>query len=370
MYGYYALMALLGLMVAAGWRYRAATVAFAVLWTASFLMQKAAYNNHYYLLAILAVMLAAVPAHRARSIDARRSPSCAAGSCPRWCCVIFVVQTSIVYVYAALAKLQPDWLAGKPLRVWFETKTGYPLIGPLYGLDWFQLAVARGGVLFDLAIVPALLWRRSRPFAFVVAVVFHVFNSITFGIGIFPYLALALCVFFFPPETIRRVFFRAAPAAPSAMRAGVSRLPLVLAGVFLLVQLVVPARHWLIPGDVNWTEEGHRLSWRMMLRSKSGWLRYRVVDSASGREWSVDPRLRVTSKQFHKMATHPDMILQFARRLADEHASEGRVVQVYTLSKVSLNGRPFRPLVDPETDLARAAWRPLAHDPWITPSDR
>ncbi|WP_316930169.1 HTTM domain-containing protein [Leeuwenhoekiella sp. MAR_2009_132] len=36
------------------------------------------------------------------------------------------------------------------------------------------------------------------------------------------------------------------------------------------MQLELPLRHWIIKDDVLWTEEGHRLSWRMMLRSKGG----------------------------------------------------------------------------------------------------
>ena len=41
-----------------------------------------------------------------------------------------------------------------------------------------------------------------------------------------------------------------------------------LLGIYVAFQLLVPLRHWLYPGDVNWTDEGHRFSWRMKLRYK------------------------------------------------------------------------------------------------------
>ena len=45
--------------------------------------------------------------------------------------------------------------------------------------------------------------------------------------------------------------------------------------VYFIFQIGLPIRHWMIQDDVLWTEEGHRMSWRMMLRSKSGTLTVR-----------------------------------------------------------------------------------------------
>ena len=47
------------------------------------------------------------------------------------------------------------------------------------------------------------------------------------------------------------------------------RLSLMLAiCVFAALQLLMPLRHWLYPGNPNWTEEGHRFAWHMKLRDK------------------------------------------------------------------------------------------------------
>jgi vitamin K-dependent gamma-carboxylase len=43
-----------------------------------------------------------------------------------------------------------------------------------------------GGLLFDLLVVPFLLFRHTRPLALLAAVGFHLMNSQLFTIGIFP----------------------------------------------------------------------------------------------------------------------------------------------------------------------------------------
>ena len=48
---------------------------------------------------------------------------------------------------------------------------------------------------------------------------------------------------------------------------------------FFFVQLVLPLRHHFIKGDVLFTEEGHRLSWRMMLRERVGRLNIKIVNT-------------------------------------------------------------------------------------------
>ena len=201
---------------------------------------------------------------------------------------------------------------------------------------------------------------------------FHLFNSITFHVGVFPFLALSFSIFFFPAADIRRTFFRS--SAPADTRApGTSRMRPAVAlflVMFFLLQLCLPLRHWLIPGDVNWTEEGHRFSWRMMLRGKQGSTEFLVRDRASRDEWTVRPRQYLTRKQAGRLAVRPDMIWQFSRFLVAEYAKEGLDVETYVRSRVSLNGAPVHPLVDPSVDLASVEWRYFSHATWITSRGR
>ncbi len=373
MYAYYGAMAVLGGMVAAGWYYRLASGAFTLLWWGAYLMQKSHYNNHYYLLILLSGLMTFVPAHCYASLDVRRRPSLQRLTCRRWHPAVFVAQLAVVYTYAAVAKLYPDWLAGKPVSIWFAGKSHYPVIGELLQEKWVQGLVVWGGIGYDLLVVPLLLWRRTRIFAFAASLLFHLFNSAVFGIGIFPYLMIGMSVFFFPPETIRRLFLRHKPPVDATVKAEPQPSPryrgcaVAALAVYLGVQLLLPVRHLRYPGNVHWTEEGHRMAWQMMLRTKSGSIHFRVVDPATGQEQIVSPYDYLTPNQVHALATHPDLIWQFVQVLKTEYALPGRPPRIYAVSSVSLNGRPEQPLVDGRVDLARVAWHPFRHSAWLVP---
>ena len=139
-----------------------------------------------------------------------------------------------------------------------------------------------------------------------------------------------------------------------------------LAG-WVAVQLLVPLRHLLYPGNVSWTEEGHRFAWHMKLRDKEARARFTVTDPADGHDLGGPPARYLTRIQTSKMAGQPDMILQFAHYIAEEARREGRPgVQVRAEVTASLNGREPQVLIDPQVDLA-ATPRNLRHAPWIVP---
>ena len=159
-------------------------------------MQKSDYNNHYYLVLLVCSLMIFMPANRYFSLDAERKPAIKKLSCPRWVNWLFISQVAVIYFYAGISKLYADWFSGKFISIQFSRLSTQPIAGMLYGQRWFQLLVCYGGFFFDLLIVPLLLWRKTRPYAFLLGVMFHLFNSYTFKIGIFPYLSIALLLFF------------------------------------------------------------------------------------------------------------------------------------------------------------------------------
>jgi len=377
MYAYYATMALPGALVMVGAYYRAAMGVFTVMWTLIYLGQTTSYNNHYYLLVLLCVLMWMVPANRDLSWDVESGRVQRSTLCPRWCVLVFVALITIVYSYAALAKVSADWLAARPMEIWMRAKAGYPVLGPLYVQPWFKWVLVYGGVLFDGLVVPLLLWRRTRWIGVGLSVFFHLFNSYTFRIGIFPYMGIAFCFFFFPGEEMRAGLKRTrigrflgeyvppSAAVPEGPRFDGARA--VFLTVFLIVQALLPLRHFFYPGDSNWTEEGHRMAWRMMLRSKSGTVVMRVVDLENGETWRVHPRDMLSPKQARRVATRPDMLWRFSRYVRERYEREGRQVAVYADTRVSLNGRRSQPLVDSSVDLSRAPWNWLWPHPWLVP---
>ncbi|HAV53896.1 MAG TPA: hypothetical protein DCX41_03055, partial [Aequorivita sp.] len=48
MYYYFVIMGIFGIFVMLGFKYRFSMIAYALMWTCVYLMQKSSYNNHYY----------------------------------------------------------------------------------------------------------------------------------------------------------------------------------------------------------------------------------------------------------------------------------------------------------------------------------
>lgn len=364
MYFYYAFMGLLGILIMAGVYYRYSLGLFTLLWWGVYLMQKSHYNNHYYLLILICLLMLIVPAAANGSWDARRHPGLRSNYCPRWCLKIFQYLLLIVYTYAGLAKLYPGWWEGHFISLAFAPKASWFLVGPLLQEAWFQKIVIIGGIAFDLTIVPLLLIRRTRIVGVVFSFIFHLFNAVIFGIGIFPFLMLASLFFFYPMTKAGQKWLPQYQQEPNTFKVPKILGPALM--VFFTVQLLLPLRHHLFQGDVLRTEEGHRMSWRMMLRSKSGVVRFKVVDKTTGKEQLVHPKEYLTSKQATRLATHPDMIWQFSRFLQKELQKRGSSeIEIYALSQVSINGSPMQPMIDPEVDLLSVQWHRFKHNPWI-----
>ena len=371
MYFYFAFMGLMGIFVALGWRYRLAMITFTLMWTATYLMQKTSYNNHYYLLVLISVIMCFFPANRAYSLDVRRDPGLRRDTMYGYVKWIVVAQLFIVYTYAAVAKLYEDWLDFSFIAQLMERREDFFLIGPFLQDPTVHKLIGAFGIAFDFLVVPLLLYKPTRKWAFVASIFFHLFNSAVFHIGIFHYLSLAFTVFFFEPETIRRIFFPKKPVFQAQPLEKPSYAPALLAvlAVYFALQLALPVRHHFIEGDVLWTEEGHRMSWRMMLRSRSGNLQFRVVDRQTGKGQQVNLHEWLTSKQAAKVQSCPDFAWQFAQHLKKQYkAKEGKDISVYVGGKVRVNQNAPGPLIDPETDLAAEPWDPLRHHRWILPS--
>ncbi|QXP56251.1 HTTM domain-containing protein [Cellulophaga sp. HaHa_2_95] len=372
MYAYFIIMGSLGILISIGYKYTYSMLAFALMWSGVYLMQKTSYNNHYYLLMLISSIMVFFPAHKDYSIDAKLNPEIRSNKMHAYFKYIIILQLFIVYTYAAIAKVYADWLNFDFIQVLMRGKANYFLIGDLLQLPWIHQIISVFGILFDLLIIPALLWKPSRKYAFIFAVFFHVFNSIVFQIGIFPYLALAFTVFFFEPKKIRALFFKNTLAYAPANIA-TPKFKTVILGIWILYfifQIGLPLRHHFFEDDVLWTEEGHRLSWRMMLRRRSGIVHFDVVDKQTNTTTRVNLTPYLTKKQIRKIGAYPDFIWQFAQHLKKEAEKNNKEIAVYAHARVSINGKPKRQLIDPKVDLAQEEWQHFKHNSFILPSHK
>ncbi|WP_437967594.1 HTTM domain-containing protein [Sorangium sp. So ce260] len=368
MYWHFAALFVLALLCAAGLFYRVSAALLCAALTYVFLLDKAQYLNHLYLLCLVGLLLAAAPAHRALSLDRLRARRASPGGAPaetvpRLYLFALKAQIAIVYFYGGVAKLNGDWLRGQPLTMWLAEHRGAPLIGPLLATPAAGLALSYAGLFIDLSMGFLLFSRRTFPLGAALAVAFNLSNALLFKIGIFPYAMIAALALFADPSWPRRrlpFLFGGADRpgggaeVPSPAAGWRRALPLALLHGYLLVHLVVPLRHWAYPGDVAWNEAGHRFSWRMKLRDKNvSELDIRVLDPRTGVRESLDLGEWLTDRQLGEMCTRPDMIADFARHVADRWREDFGVRPIVTARVVaSLNGGPYRDLVDPTLDLA------------------
>ncbi|WGK64952.1 HTTM domain-containing protein [Croceiramulus getboli] len=379
----YALFALCGLsaiLVTLGLKYRLAILTFFLSFTYIELMDKTTYLNHYYFVSVLSFILIFLPAHAHFSFDAWRGRD--KQFVPRWAVDSIKVLLTIVYLYAGLAKLNSDWmLDAMPLKIWLPSKFDIPFLGSLMGETWVHYAFSWGGALYDLSI-PFLLWYRpTRKVAFLFVVIFHVLTRVLFPIGMFPYIMIVSALIFFDPSWHKKVIQWMSkliryPRAQlvnnriwpenSSWKAKASLGVITFA---LLIQLLMPWRYLAYPGELFWTEEGFRFSWRVMLMEKSGYAQFKVEDGQTGRWFYVDNTDFLTPMQEKQMSFQPDFILQYAHFLRDHFESQGHQdVKIFVESYVSLNGRLGKPLVDPTVDLAqeKESFKPKK---WILPFD-
>lgn len=369
MYAHYVLIALFGLGIATGTFYRASAIGFLLFWTTSYLMQKHHYNNHYYLMILIGVWMCILPLGRRLSVDVLIGRVTKEKFVPAWTLYVLIVQLGIVYFYAALAKLYPDWLHGLPLTIWLTAISKTHIFGEILADRNLIVFLAYTGIIYDFVVVPILLWKKTRWFAVAASLIFHLFNSVVFQIGTFPYMMIGALILFFPPAQVEQWLTGSAQKMLSEKKYTVSTTGKVLLLIFFVLQIVLPIRHWFYEGSVNWTEEGHRMSWRMMLRTKSGIISFQCKNPETGEIWMIDPvNFGITHEQKSVMAKSPDMIWQFAQKLRQDYEKSHHVnIEVYAQCMVSLNGKPYKQFVDPAVDLAAEPWQAFTHSEWILP---
>ena len=368
MYIYFVVMAAFAVCFTIGFWYRLSTAMFTILWAGSYFMQKTVYNNHHYLILLLFIIMLMLPANTYASVDCKLNPKIKQRSMPVWYIWVFILQIAIVYFFASLAKFYPDWLNGR-FTGFIIMKMRYPWITWLTYSHKFHLFIAWGGILFDMLIVPALLYKKTRNIAAIFCVGFHLFNWATLSIGIFPFLSISYLVFFYPPDKIRTLLLRNKPPLTehelNATDTGSKNLLNYFFIPYFIIQFALPLRHHFIKGDVLWTEEGHRLSWRMMLKLKKGTTIFAVKDITNNQSFVYDLNKLLTKRQITNINGKPDMIWQTAQLIKKEYAKKGHDVAVYVTTKVSVNRRTSKLLIDPKTDLAHTKWNYFTHNEWI-----
>jgi len=379
MYILFVLMGLAAIFIAIGLYHKLSASFFFLSYTYVFLIDKAQYNNHYYLVSLFAFFLIFTDSHHTFSIDSWRKKF--KGHAPYWNVFLLRSQMFIVYFFGGIAKLNSDWLKGEPMRHWLGQRSDMFLIGKYFVEEWAVYLFTYGGLLFDLSIGFLLLWRRTRLFGFILVVFFNFLNNQLFSIGIFTYMAVAATILFtevdWPRNTLNKlgkalkvnkgsILYLPSIGTPKTPKINHKIIAFVL--IFLLIQIIFPLRHFIIPGDPSWTEEGHNFAWHMKLRDKDAdSVSFFAKNPQTGEAWEVDIKEDLNSRQRRKMSSRPHMIIQYAHYLRDKMEAKGIENPIIKADvQVSLNGRPPQHMIDPNANLAEEEYSYFTHNYWIT----
>lgn len=415
MAGLFVLLGVLSVSIAVGFMYRLSSILFFLIFTYTFLLEQARYLNHFYLVILISFIMIVIPAHRVWSVDAVLFKSKTPGWVPNWSVLLVQLQLGVAYFFGGVAKMNTDWLSGSPLNAWLPRRADFPLLGPYFEEDWAALMFSYSGLALDLAALPLLMYRRTRPYIMIGLILFHFMNDRLFTIGIFPWFTVAAMVIYFPPSWPGQFFrfmmreklttrlavilcgilgvataiwfheginyvpvaasfivfmlviwdFYESPQLEKNRIFLISRpkvQPFVLAGlsVWMLVQILLPIRHVVIPGSPSWTEEGHRFAWHMKLRSKSCEQQF-YLENYDGSLIGIQGMPFLQNWQRRKVASRPQLVEQYAKFISSLHDDQ----PVYADIRCSLNGGPYRQLISPDTDLTQVRFRDSRPNDWI-----
>lgn len=379
-YFIFAICGLSTIFISIGYKYRLAIITFFLSFTFIELMDKTTYLNHYYFISVLSFLMIFLPANAYFSVDASKNSNLKAELVPTWTIDSIKLLLFVVYFYAGLAKLNSDWLLqAMPLKIWLPAKYSIPLLGDLLQKTWVHYLFAWAGALYDLAIPFLLLIKRTRVYAFVLVVIFHVLTRILFPIGMFPYIMIVSALIFFDCGLHKKILdrisalFRINRNSFDNSKEYLFKSPLTkkvsigIVTTFFIIQLAFPFRYLLYPGELFWTEEGYRFSWRVMLIEKAGYASFKVVDPTSEKRFYVDNSKFLTRFQEKQMSTQPDFILEYAHYLEKHFQDQGiENPEIYVESYIALNGRRSTLYLDPDIDLTTIE-KSLKPKKWIIP---
>ncbi len=372
MYVVFMLMVLSAAFILLGLYYRIASVVFFLSFTYVELLDKSNYLNHYYFVSLMAFIILFLPLHKRFSLDVYFNRVSAQRTTRNFYVLLPQFQLAVVYVFAGIAKLNYDWLINAlPLKIWLPANAHLPFIGELLKYEWLAYAFSWCGALYDLFIVFFLFNARTRSIAYIFVIVFHILTRVLFPIGMFPFIMIASTLVFFSDDFHEKIIQKISNYLPEKISPFSGTIPNVNRKLFYtfllfaLFQLLIPFRYLAYPGNLFWTEQGYRFSWRVMLMEKAGNATFYVEDVKSGKKIEINNRDFLTVNQEKMMSTQPDMMVQYAHYLKEYYEQKGLVnAKVYADVFVSLNGSGSKRFIDSSVDLSAEEnnWKAK---PWI-----
>jgi predicted DCC family thiol-disulfide oxidoreductase YuxK len=155
---------------AIGWHTRIAGSVLCALMAYVLVIDQQTYSNHLYLLSLIVLLLTIADSGRAVSVDARGH---GASTIAAWPVTLLKLQVSIVYVFAALSKINVLYLSGVIIYLNLQPSLK-ALVGGYAGTPTVMMILAVLSVLVELWLAIALWSPNWRSLAVSVAIAFHI----------------------------------------------------------------------------------------------------------------------------------------------------------------------------------------------------
>ncbi|QNL21677.1 HTTM domain-containing protein [Hyphobacterium sp. CCMP332] len=351
-------MLLSAVLITIGYYFRMASFYLFLSLSYIHLLDKGLYNNHIYLICLVCLMFSISNADASLTLKkSRTSPQI-----PRWQYLIFQIHIAMVYFFGGIAKINPYWLNMHPVKEILAIRaknSGFEFIStPLV-----ENFIMYGGLIFDMSI-PFLLWyKRTRMPAIILALFFNLSNAWIFrDINIFPFFMMGALILFLDQDKVES-YLKRFNLPISKQKIQVRKLTkslLIVLSLYFIIHFILPFRHFLYPGYVDWTGEGQHFAWRMKIQHREiVEMKFALFDLDKREIHEIDPKNLINLSQYQQMSLHPRMAVQFAEYLKQLALKKLRIRNCMVKSKIKVTFNGSEPLYvfDPDFDLLQISNR-------------
>ena len=209
-----------------------------------------------------------------------------------------------------------------------------------------------------------LFHKKLKYYSLILIIPFHLTNHFIWSIGTFPWMAIGICVFYFNEELtnlfnlIKDYKFQKLKAKPPLVK----KIGTSLIVFYFVVQVLMPLRQHLMPGETSWHGYGDYFAWRMMLADKQGAARVVVYTEDDHKLGEVVIENYMNVLQFARMIHIPMHFIRFAHFLDSEiknHPKNTSLgdIKVKVFAFKTINNRPFSLLIDSTLDLSNEEYK-------------
>jgi len=324
---------------------RISCLIFFLTFTYLWLLDRGYFNNHYYFISIITFLLFFLN---------KKSSFKKNYYVPKINIIAFQIMIFLIYFISGINKINPYWIFDlQPMTHILQTKaqvSGNNLFSNNIIISFFTFS----GLIYDLVIGFFLIFKKTRILGFIFVLIFNSLNFFLFKdvgeIGVFPFLMISTLVIFIDPVKIQNLLkVKKNEKVILQNKSFVNHLIVF----FIIVQVLLPFRHVLVKGNVDYNGVGQRFAWRMKIMYKESKIDFFLKNKLTGDKYNVDVTKMLTPIQYNNLKYYPDLILPLAHKMKSHAISEFGIKfpEVTCVFKTSFMGKKEQLLFSPKKDL-------------------